>query len=170
MGATNFVEESFLQVDKLFADGEYSEGKKLLEEILEMEPDYGRAHNHLGWLYFTKFDNYERADYHFRLGIKFSPDYPASYINYTYLLNDLNEVEALQKNVERAMKVKGINKAILFNELGRSCEVNGNYAAAVDNYKNAIKHCLNKQEMDTYNQNMERVKSKKSIFSKRFFK
>ena len=165
----SMVEEYFLQVDKLFAEGEYGEGKKLLEEILETEPDYGRAHNHLGWLYFTKFDNYERAAIHFKLGIKFSPDYPASYINYTYLLNDLNEVEALKLNVERALKVKGINRAILYNELGRSYELNGNYNLASQNYKNAIRHTLNKQEMETYNQNMERVKTKKGIFSKKFF-
>src|SRR5262245_55146485 len=67
----NLVEEYFMQVDKLFADNEFVQGKKLLEEILEMEPAYGRAHNHLGWLYYAKLDNFEKAEYHYKSAKKF---------------------------------------------------------------------------------------------------
>ena len=53
---TNFdLEEKFLKADRLISENKISEAAHLLEEILHEAPDLGKAHNHLGWLYETKF-------------------------------------------------------------------------------------------------------------------
>lgn len=160
------VEEYFLQVEKHFEYGDYSDGKKVLEDILEMEPGYGRAHNHLGWLYYTKFDDFKRAGYHFRLGIKFAPEYPATYLNYSYLLNYTNKHDKLKQLVEQALKIEGVNKCTLYSELGKSFEKNGLYEEAKESYKDALKFSMTKEEMDYLKQNMERIKTKKGMFNK----
>ncbi len=162
----NLVEEYFLKVDKFFAEGEFAQAKELLEEILTIEPDYGRAHNHLGWVYFVKFDDYTRAEYHFKLAMKYAPDYPAAWMNYVYLLNEINDADKLVKLIPKAMKVEGINKASLFNELARSCELNGFLDEAVKNYGFAYKHCMGKDDIGTIEENLKRVNRKISFAGK----
>jgi tetratricopeptide (TPR) repeat protein len=82
MVQTNFdLEEKFLTADRLISENRLSEAAKTLEEILAEAPDFGKAHNHLGWLYETKFKNLQRAEEHYRLALKFSPDYIHRFVN-----------------------------------------------------------------------------------------
>lgn len=162
-----WIEALFLEVDSLFSKSEFSEGRKLLEEILEAEPGYGKAHNHLGWLYYAKLDDYAKADYHFKLAIRFAPEYPAAYMNLSYLLNYLNRYDELVAHVDLALRVEGTTKSVLYNELGKSHEFNGNYAEANKAYKAAIRFSLNSEEMEGLNKNLLRVKSKMSFFERR---
>lgn len=164
-----WVEELFLKVDDLFSKGEFFEGKKILEEILEQEPGYGRAHNHLGWLYYAKFDEFEKAENHFRLSIKFAELYPAGYMNLTYLLNYLNRHEELIGHIDKSLKIEGTVKAVLYNELGKSYEINGKYKEAIESYRSAIRFSLNKEEMTGLNENLDRVKAKTGMFEKKYF-
>lgn len=163
-----WIEELFLKVDDFFSRGEFTDGKKLLEDILEHEPGYGRAHNHLGWLYYAKLDDYVKAEYHFKLAIKFAADYPAGYMNLTYLLNYLNRYDELVKHIETALNVGGTVKSVLYNELGKAHEMNGYYAEASKAYKAAIRFSLNKDEMASLNENLARVKNKVSLFERKF--
>lgn len=164
-----WVEELFLKVDDLFSKNEFFEGKKILEEILEQEPGYGRAHNHLGWLYYAKFDEFEKAENHFRLSIKFAEHYPAGYMNLTYLLNYLNRHQDLIDHVGQALQVEGAGKSILYNELGKSYEINGRYKEATESYRSAIRFSLNKEEMTALSENLDRVKAKHGMFGKKYF-
>lgn len=161
----NLIEEYFLRVDRLFMEGEFSEAKEVLEDILSIEPDYGRAHNHMGWLYFAKFDDYVRAEYHLKLAIKYSPDYPNGWVNYVFLLNEINDTEKLLKVIPKALKVEGINKSTLFNELGRSCEINGFYDEAIKDYRLAFKHSMSKDDIGIIEENINRVKKKKGFMN-----
>lgn len=161
----NLIEEYFLKVDQLFMEGDFPEGKEVLEEILSIEPDYGRAHNHLGWLYYAKFDDYIRAEYHLKLAIKYSPEYPNAWVNYVYLLNEINDTEKLLKVIPKALKVEGINKSTMFNELGRSCEINGFYDEAIKDYKLALKHCMSNNDIEIIESNINRAKKKKAFMN-----
>lgn len=165
----SWIEELFLKVDDHFSKGEFALGKTVLEEILESEPGYGRAHNHLGWLYYAKFDEFEKAEYHFRLSIKFAATYPAAYMNLTYLLNYLNKHTELIEHIDHALKVEGTIKSTLYNELGKSYEINGKYKEATASYRSAIKYSLNKEEMNSFNENLERIKTKLGLFERKYF-
>lgn len=164
-----WVEELFLKVDDLFSKGEFFEGKKILEELLEQEPGYGRAHNHLGWLYYAKFDEFEKAENHFKLAIKFAALYPAGYMNLTYLLNYLNRHEELVRHIDKSLKIEGTVKSTLYTELGKSYEINGKYKEATESYRSAIRFSLNKEEMASLNENLDRVKTKTGLFEKKYF-
>ncbi len=168
MSDYNLVEEYFLKVESLFRDGEYANGKKLLEEILDMEPGYGRAHNHLGWIYYAKFDDYRKAEYHYRLAIKFAPDYPFGYINMSYLLVETRRYDDARENATAALEVPAINRSVIYNELGRIEELTGNYNLAIRNYNDAIRLSLSNDQTAVYNTNLERVKTKARLFSRKF--
>ncbi len=137
------VEDMILKVDQLFDDGEYAEGRNLLEEILEMEPDCGRAHNHVGWLHYYKLDNYKRAEYHYKLAIKFSPRYPAAWLNYAIFLAYLGRTDELKDLAERALKVQ-----------------------ALSYYNEAYMKATNKTDYKLFLENFTRAKSKTSFMAK----
>jgi tetratricopeptide (TPR) repeat protein len=160
------VEDMMLQADRLFDAGEYAEGRQVLEEILEMEPDYGRAHNHIGWLHYYKLDNFDKAEYHYKLAIKFSPKYPATWINFGYFLNYMGRFADIKMHAEKALKVQGVNKSIVYNQLGNAYEMNAFYKEALGYYSQANLKALNKNDFETAQENIKRVKSKTSFFSK----
>src|SRR5689334_16522217 len=136
------AEQYFMEAMELMSDWKFAEAKEKLEEIVDMEPGYGRAHFRLGWLYYFKFYDYERANYHLRLAIKFSPEFPVSYYTYAFLLNEINHLGAMKTHAARALAVRGVDASIIYNELAKTFELNGNYAEAICNYRNAIKFSL----------------------------
>lgn len=161
-----YVEDLILQVDRHFEDGEYSEARKVLEEILEMEPDCGRAHNHLGWLYYYKLDSYRKAEYHYKLALKFSPKYPAGWINYGNFLNYLGRFEELKKHVAVAMEVPGVNRAVMLNLLGQAHEAEGLNKLALDYYYEASMIASNKTDYKQFQENFTRAKEKTTFWSR----
>jgi hypothetical protein len=48
------LNEDFLRADDLIRDNKISEALKLLESIILEDPGFGKAHNHIGWIYETK--------------------------------------------------------------------------------------------------------------------
>lgn len=161
-----WIEDEFLKVDKLYDEGEFIECKRLLNYILEEEPGYGKAHNLLGWLYYSRLDDYKKAAYHFKLAVKFAPTYPPGFINYAYLLNYLNRHADLLAHAQEALKVEGVNKYVIHNEIGRSHEMNGHYKKATKAYKEAGRFAILKHEVSHTQESLERVKEKTATFQK----
>ena len=55
------AEELFAQADKLLNDGVIMDAVDKLSTILKRNPRFGKAYNHLGWVYETKYKNMARA-------------------------------------------------------------------------------------------------------------
>lgn len=167
MESLSYYENQFIKADSLISDGNIADGKELLEEILSQYPDFGKAHNHLGWIYYNKLSNYDKGIYHYKLAMKFEPKYPAPYLNYTYLLIDIGRYEEAKQHIKFTMQTLENFDAPSFNsELGRMAEYEGQYIAAYNYYKLAQKNALNPNFIDNMNTNMKRVKDKMSIFEK----
>ena len=107
------VENLFLEVGKAIDERNISGAKELLEEILAIDPGYGRAHNHLGWIYETKIKDFERAKRHYELALKFCKgDYPIVYVNYSYLLIEFGYLEEAEKIIDEGLRVPGTDRAL----------------------------------------------------------
>lgn len=157
------LEEKFLKADKLISENKISDAAKLLEEILEEAPDYGKAHNHMGWLFETKFKNLQRAEEHYRLALKFSPDYSAAYYNYCYLLSSLRKFDELEKLLEHAIRVSGISYATIYNEYALLREMQGNLDDAIHYYKLHIKNSFDGKSIETAAEAIKRCERKKQL-------
>jgi Tfp pilus assembly protein PilF len=167
MEETNYdIEEKFLQADQLISESKLSEAAKMLEDILEEAPDFGKAHNHMGWLYETKFKNLTRAEEHYRLALKFSPDYTAAYYNYCYLLSSLRKFDELEKLLERAIGISGISYATLYNEYGLMREMQGELDDAIHYFKLHIKNSFDGKTIDTAADSIKRCERKKELLAK----
>src|SRR5262245_4359175 len=111
-----WMEDQFLQADKLYDNGDYTECKRILCELLDQEPGFGRAHYLLGYMYYVALDDFERAAYHLKLAIKFAPRFPLGHLEYTYLLNYLNRHEELLEHAQVALKVEGVSQFTIYLE------------------------------------------------------
>jgi Tfp pilus assembly protein PilF len=161
---SNFeIEEKFQVADKLINENKISEAAHLLEEILAEAPDFGKAHNHLGWLYETKFKNYARAEEYYKLALKFSPEYTAVYYNYAYLLSTLRKFDELEKLLEQAIKVPGISYATLYNEYALMYEIQGKYKDAMHYFKLYIQNSYDGKTIDTAAESIKRCERKMAI-------
>lgn len=160
MRTSSYVEEMFLRANALIEEGNLAEGKQVLEEVLELEPRYGRAFNHLAWLYAGEFRDYPRAERFYRLAMKYAPDYPATYTNFGYLLMELNQLEEAEKTIRKGAEVPGTDLSTLNYQLGRIREAQGRYAEAVRHYKTARKQSFNSDFMVYLEKEMERARKK----------
>lgn len=167
MDSISFLENQFIKADGLIGEGKISEAKEMLEELLQESPDFGKAHNHLGWIYATKLSNFEKGEYHYKLAIKFDPKYPASYLNLTYLLVDLGKFQEAKELIDRVLSnVDGADKASYYSELARIHEFESNFIEAYKNYKKSSDLAFNPTYIENMKINMKRVKDKMSTFDK----
>ncbi|PBQ33942.1 hypothetical protein CNR22_19880 [Sphingobacteriaceae bacterium] len=163
------MEEQILEVDRLYEDGEYSECKRRLLDMLEQEPGFGRAHHLIGCLYYYILDDQDKAEKHLRLAVMFAPTYPAAFVNYARVLNHLNRQEALLKLVSEALKVEGMNKCIILMEKAKSHEINGDLKKALNSYYDAERFAVSRYEVEEVKIGIKRIKSKTLRPFKRLF-
>lgn len=161
-----FVENLFMEANALMNEQQFAEAKTQLEALLEIEPGYGRAHNHMAWLYENQLQNAEKAGYHYKLALKFAPDYLPLYLNYIWFLFEQGRYEAHRELIEKASKLAGVNQAALANELGRSAEISGAMAKAAAQYARAAELSMNTEEIAVYQANAKRAKSKLSLLQR----
>jgi tetratricopeptide (TPR) repeat protein len=157
------IEEKFLKADQLIAENKLSEAAKMLEDILVEAPDFGKAHNHMGWLFETKFKNFQRAEEHYRLALKFSPDYTAAYYNYCYLLSALRKFDELEALLKRAIAVSGISYATIYNEYGLMREMQGELDDAIHYFRLHIKNSFDTKSIETAAESIKRCERKKEL-------
>jgi len=158
------LEQFVLDAEKAFEQGFYLEGKAYLESALTEEPTYGKAHNHLGWLYLVRLDDIEKAERHLKLALKYSQTYSAPYIHLIGLLFETKRLEEHGYLIAEAMKVPGISKTFLYAEKGKAFEVKGKYTQAIKWYRKAIRWSMEESEITAVRNYMRRAKSKRWLF------
>lgn len=77
-----FLESEFLRADQLIAQDLIEEAKSVLINILAEDPNFGKAHNHLGWIFERKENNPQKAEMHYKIAIETAPDYGSGYLGY----------------------------------------------------------------------------------------
>ena len=55
------LEEMLHRANDDIKNGYYDEATNKLEKIIDMDPNFGKAYNHLGYLYEVKFKEYEKG-------------------------------------------------------------------------------------------------------------
>ncbi|HUH34535.1 MAG TPA: hypothetical protein VL022_01760 [Moheibacter sp.] len=161
------VDTLFLEVSKAIDEQNLAEAKTLLEEILTIDPAYGRAHNHLGWIYETKIKDFERAKMHYEFALKFCQDtYPVVYLNYGYLLLEHGQLDAAEKIIAKGLTVQGVDRSTLYYQKGKVAEQRMQLNRALDYYQQAYRMNVSKDLESLLSIEINRVKSKLSFWEK----
>ena len=154
------IEEKFLAADEFIDNGDVKGAKELLEAIVMEDPTYGRAHNHLGWIYGNHFSDYKRAERHLKMAIKYAPDYPSGYRNYAQLLLDVSKTDELFDLCNRAMKVPGVNRAAMHRYLGIASEMRKDFREAYLHFLRSRESAFDPGWFDTIKDDMKRLRTK----------
>lgn len=158
-------EELFAQADRLLNDGVIMEAVEKLSQILKRNPRFGKAYNHLGWVYETKYKNSARAEEYYKAAIQYAPHYNAAYLNYSYFLSNLGRFDDLKAHLDRVSQIPGIAKDTIANEYAIMYEMQGNLSQAMDYYQKAALVTLDGGKLDKYKEGIERCKKKLDILN-----
>lgn len=159
------MDDKFFEADLLIKENKIGEALQMLTEIITEMPDYGRAHNHLGWIYETKYNDYARAEKHYQAALSYSPEYVAIYYNYAILLSTLGRYDELIALLDRAMAIPGINKATIQNEYGIMYEAQGKYNEAIESYRNYIRFLYDNKLIDQAQESIRRCQNKMNLLN-----
>jgi tetratricopeptide (TPR) repeat protein len=160
---TSRIEEAYLEAEADIRNSNYHEAFQKFENILYEDPSFAPAHNSIGWIYKTQFDNYEMAETHFTAAMKIDPQYPHSYFHLASILIDLERYGELKKHLDKCLKISTIDKAWVYYRMGMLEEIKGSYDKAIREYKTAILNCFNNDKIKSYQADIERCKTKAAI-------
>jgi tetratricopeptide (TPR) repeat protein len=158
------LEEMLDEANLEIKNGKYEDASNILEKIIDIDPNFGKAYNHLGYLYEVKFKEYEKGETLYKLCIEKSPMYPSVYYNYSVLLSTLGKWDELKTLLDNAINIPGIIKATIYNEYAIMHEQQGELDKAIDYFRKAGMDTLDKSVLDRAKTSIERCKSKKDLF------
>ncbi len=157
------LEELLDRANSDIKNGAYDEATNKLEKILDIDPDFGKAYNHLGYLYEVKFKEYEKGETLYKLCLEKSPMYPAVYYNYAVFLSTLGKYDDLKELLDTAITIPGVNKSTMYNEYGIMYEQLGKFDEAISYYKKAALQTLDKNVLNRAKDSIERCQLKKDL-------
>ncbi len=156
-------EQLYLEAEADIRNNNFHEAFDKYESLLYEEPDFAPAHNSLGWIYKTQFDNYTKARIHFEEAIRSDPTYPHPYFHMAGLLIDLELYDELDIHLKKCLQIVSVDKSWVHYRFGMMEEMNGEFDAAIKNYNRAILHCMNNEKIGDYKLDIERCNTKIEI-------
>ena len=124
------IERYLLLVDQHFAEQEYYEGRKLLEEALFVDPTHGTVHSYLGWYYYAQMNDFGRANTHYAISMKAENVFPGTYSNYATVLMKLRRFQDVIALCTQGLEAPGVADAYMWIEIAHAREMLGEYKAA----------------------------------------
>ena len=158
------LEELLNQANLDIKNGAYEKASNLLEKIIDTDPNFGKAYNHLGYLYEVKFKEFEKGETLYKLCLEKTPLYPAVYHNYAILLSTLGKFDELKKLLDTAITIPGVTKSTMYNEYGIMFEQLGQLDEAITYYRKAGMETLDQSFLDRAKSSIARCTSKKDLF------
>ena len=113
------------------SSGNISNAKELLEQILDMDSCFGKAHYLLGWILFEYKNDKEKAKNHAMAAIEFDPTNPLGFFLYCDVLIANQNLETLKSLIKATSKLKDTDKAYVYHKLGCAYESRKQYIDAI---------------------------------------
>ena len=157
---TTKVEQLYLEAEADIRNSNYHEAFEKYETILYEEPGYAPAHNSMGWIYKTQFDDYAKSENHFKAAIQADNLYPHPYFHLSSVYFDLDKFDDLKKHLNKCLTVATIEKAWIHYRFGMIEETLCKYDDAIKHYQNAILNSFNNEKITDYKADIERCNTK----------
>lgn len=157
------LEEMLNQANLEIKNGKYEVASDILEKIISLDPNFGKAYNHLAYLYEVKFKEYEKGETLYKLCLEKSPMYPAVYYNYAVLLSTLGKYDELKVLLDKAITIPGITLATMYNEYAIMYEQQGKLDDAIAHYKKCAMNTLDKNVLNRAKESIDRCQLKREF-------
>jgi Tfp pilus assembly protein PilF len=159
------LDELFFTADRLIHEGHVAKALEILDSITRQKPDYGKAYNHLAWIYEHKYYHYAKAETLYRTALAYSPEYAPIYSNYANLLLTMRKFSDLEALLEKARHVPGTCFATIYYLYGIMYELQQQYALAIEYFQKAIADSLSDDDLDLYESSIKRCEKKAKLFN-----
>ncbi|UII31135.1 hypothetical protein LVD17_22850 [Fulvivirga ulvae] len=157
------TEEYILKAKDHIDCWDFIQAKRLLMELLEDQPDHGRAHQLLGWIYASQLNQYDLAEVHFKMAMRFEPYHAATYSDYIYLLKMTSKYAEMIKFAGKAEKIDGVNLCYIQRYKAEAFEMLRDYKNAISAYSEAIINALDEDVISCCERGIERIARKIKI-------
>lgn len=157
------ADEYILKAKDLIDGWQYIEAKRVLEQLIDDEPNHGPAHNLTGWLFFHHLDNPKQAAKHYQLAIQYAPNFPYTYRNYVQLLVYVGAYQDAINWVDRALLITEVEKEILLAEKGKAYELLQHFPEAARYYHEAMLATVDDDKIEDYESALARVETKRHL-------
>ncbi|QEE48845.1 hypothetical protein FUA48_04425 [Flavobacterium alkalisoli] len=137
-----------------------------LQYVIAADDEHAGAHCLMGLIYEEQLKDYKQAEYYYRMALYLDRDYFPVYSHLAGLLINLGRLEEALAIIDAGLWAPGIDKASMFYYKGLLYEKFEMYATAIQYYTDAKKVCLNNSFMDTMDEHIKRVKTKKGMDKK----
>ncbi|MGN6181787.1 MAG: tetratricopeptide repeat protein [Mucilaginibacter sp.] len=154
------IEEKYLQAVDELSYGETPKGLRLLNEIINSDPTYARAHYQLGRIFFYDIKDYQAAGYHFQTCAELEPSFPDVYEPYLELLVFLKMERKAAEIAAKALAVAGVSASAVYKQLGLLHEMHRQWNLALQAYRDAFMEVTDKGEKHEIEDHITRVRQK----------
>lgn len=137
-----------------------------LQYVIAADDEHAGAHCLMGQIYEEQLEDFKQAEYYYRMTLYLDKDYTPVYVHFAYMLIRLNKLEEALKIIEASYRVPGTDTSLMAYFKGLLYEKYEMYTTAADYYKEAKKISLNNSFCDAMNDQIKRIKEKKSIEKK----
>lgn len=153
-------ETMFTQADLLIQEKQIQEAVELLLKILQCNPQFGKAHNHLGWIYEVDYKDYTCAEKFYKDAMKYAPEYAASYTHYARLLSQCGRFDELKEHLDMTLNIPNVSKELIYSEYAIMYEMQEDPKAAMNYYVKAAMVTFDKTKLQFYKEAIDRCKIK----------
>lgn len=153
-------ETMLAQANTLIQEKRSQESVELLLKILQRNPQFGKAYNHLGWVYEIDYRDYTRAEEYYKKAMKYEPDYSPSYTHYARLLSSCKRFDELKLHLDMALSIPTVSSEAIYFEYGLMYEMQQNPEAAMNHYIKAAMTTLEAKKITLYQESINRCKTK----------
>jgi tetratricopeptide (TPR) repeat protein len=160
---TTRIEELYLEAEADIRNSNFQEAFQKYETILYDDPTYAPAHNSMGWIYKSQFENHDKAEMHFRTAIKSDPLYPHPYFHLAAVMMEMDRFKELEEHLEHCLEVYTIDKSWVHDRFGMMYEMQGLFDKAITSYQQAILTTMSNDKIKEYQGDIERCKTKAEI-------
>jgi tetratricopeptide (TPR) repeat protein len=151
------IEEKYLEAVAEYTYGETPKALQLLNDIINTEPLYARAHYQLGLIYYYDIKDYQTAGYHLTLCTEQEPLFPDAYVPYLSLLVLLGKEKLVAAVSHAALNMPGVNRAAVYDILGLLAEKNNDWLTAKELYRKALLASNHRKQVTDIEESMQRI-------------
>ncbi len=160
MEKIKWIDEYIEEANRMIDYEGHEAALKLLNNILFEEPGYARLHHVLGCINFYQADDTSKAEQHFRLAIRFDPEFAEPYGDLGQLLCDDDRLDEAIHIYGLGLKAKKANKTYLLSSTAKAYELKKKYSKAIKHYKEALGHSAELWKCMTLEESIKRCRRK----------
>ena len=137
-----------------------------LQYVIAADDEHAGAHFLMGCIYEEQLEDYRQAEHYYRMTMYLDREYLPVYYQLSCMLLNRDRLDDAEKIIEKGLKINGIDKARMTYIKGLLYEKHEMYNSATECYAEAKKYALNNHFMDYMDDQIKRVKDKKSLIKK----